>query len=117
MNKYTQGRNFEYRVKKAFLDNGFQVVRAASSKGPADLVAFRMGELLLIQCKIGDWHQVAEWNDLIDIAESTGSTPVFAQKKGRKMLLWRMSTKKDQSRKTVLDSPYVLDSQLPEEAQ
>lgn len=38
---YCRGRNLEYRVKELFEKAGYVVVRAAGSKGVADLVAIR----------------------------------------------------------------------------
>lgn len=108
-NKYTRGRHFEYQVKKKFENAGYYVIRAASSKGPADLVAFGPGALFFVQCKIGDWHSVNEWNDTKALAESVGATPIFAQRKDRKTLLWVMDRDKDASRRTVLHTPLVLE--------
>lgn len=99
--KYRRGRDFEYRTKKKLEDAGFLVVRAAGSKGPADLVAFKEGELLFVQCKIGDWHEVKAWNELIELAESVGAKPIFAQGKNRKTMFWVMK-RKDESRRSVL---------------
>ena len=39
VSNYTKGRNFEHEVKHLFEANGYIVTRAASSKGPWDLVA------------------------------------------------------------------------------
>lgn len=105
---YKKGRAFEYRVKDFFSKNGYQVIRSAASKGPADLVAFKKGEILFIQCKIGNFHNIREWNLLVDIAESVGAKPIFATiDEQRKIAFWNMR-EKDGSRRSVLDSPYVI---------
>ena len=41
MSNYGKGRRFEYEVAQLFEANGFIVTRAASSKGPWDLVAVK----------------------------------------------------------------------------
>ena len=41
VSNYGKGRRFEYEVAQLFEANGFIVTRAASSKGPWDLVAVK----------------------------------------------------------------------------
>ena len=106
--EYIRGRRFEYRVKRLLEKHGYRVVRAASSKGPADLVAFRKVELLLVQCKIGDWHTREDWNELVAIARETGAVPIFAQAKNRKTNLWIMERKTGKRRRNVLRRAYPL---------
>ena len=48
--RYERGRRFEYRVKRFLEGEGWVVIRAAGSK-PIDLVAFKDGEVLFIECK------------------------------------------------------------------
>jgi Holliday junction resolvase len=49
--KYFSGRRAEYRTIKLLEDAGFLCVRAAASKGPADVVAIGAGAPLLVQVK------------------------------------------------------------------
>ncbi|MDH7506544.1 MAG: hypothetical protein QHH15_01985 [Candidatus Thermoplasmatota archaeon] len=63
---YYKGRNFEYQVKKLLEKQGFIVFRCASSK-PLDLVAFRMGKVLVCECKTSlisekDREKLGEWS-------------------------------------------------------
>ena len=57
---YVRGRNFEYKVKKAYEEAGYLVFRTAGSHSPADLIAFPpLGKItewqpILIQCKASD---------------------------------------------------------------
>lgn len=39
MSKYSVGRAYEWEVRKMFEAEGYEVIRAAGSKGPFDLVA------------------------------------------------------------------------------
>lgn len=49
---YTAGRAFEYKRKKYWTEQGYDVIRASGSHGPYDLVALRAGTpTLAIQCK------------------------------------------------------------------
>ncbi|MDI6715315.1 MAG: hypothetical protein QMD43_09915 [Thermodesulfovibrio sp.] len=63
---YYKGRAFEYHVKKLLEKQGYTVFRCASSK-PLDLVAFRMGKVLVSECKINpisekDKERLGEWS-------------------------------------------------------
>src|SRR5262245_57930602 len=51
MANYRKGRRLEHRARKLLEDAGFSVVRAAGSKGPADLVAFDAIGFRLISVK------------------------------------------------------------------
>jgi Holliday junction resolvase len=63
---YAKGRAFEYQVKKLLENQGYIVFRCASSK-PLDLVAFKMGKVLVCECKTGfvsekDKEKLGEWS-------------------------------------------------------
>lgn len=52
---YARGRGLEYRARKALEAAGYCVIRAAQSKGVADLWAASHGkELLFVSCKLGN---------------------------------------------------------------
>lgn len=46
---YQKGIKYEYKARKELEERGYFVVRAAQSKGPADLVAIGHDEVLVIQ--------------------------------------------------------------------
>lgn len=50
--KYRRGSDLERAARKELEANGYFVIRSAGSKGPADLVALKRGEALLVQCKL-----------------------------------------------------------------
>lgn len=52
MTNYRNGYELERAAKRLLEDNGYYVVRAAGSKGAADLVALKRGEVVLVQCKL-----------------------------------------------------------------
>ena len=51
MNTAVNGRRFEHTVRHALEHDGYVCIRSAASKGPADLIAFKKGQTLLVSCK------------------------------------------------------------------
>jgi Holliday junction resolvase len=78
--RYTYGRALEYQVRDELRSVGYFVVRASSSQGPADLVALRRGEILLVQCKRDGYIRVKEWNELFSTAQNIGAIPLMVEK-------------------------------------
>jgi hypothetical protein len=79
------GRAFEHRVRDALVAQGWWCIRAAGSKGEADLVALqrqwttpRWPDALLVSVKRGGVVPVDEWCALWDLAEATGALPIVA---------------------------------------
>ncbi|GAG60376.1 unnamed protein product [marine sediment metagenome] len=52
MSAYSKGANFERRVRKHLEQQGWVVFRSAGSHSPADLIALKSGEVLLVQCQL-----------------------------------------------------------------
>ena len=89
---YERGRAFEYAVIDDLEKRGWDCIRAAGSKGAADVWAARDDgralyhglptELLLIQAKASsdDLPGPAEWDTLWDLAQRTGAVAVIAWK-------------------------------------
>lgn len=48
----------------ALRDDGYYVVKSGGSRGPADLVALKPNQTLLIQCKRDGLISRKEWNEL-----------------------------------------------------
>lgn len=108
---YQRGRQFEYRTRDRLLKFGaVYVMRAASSKGAADLIALwpvrtYLGNLYeaaqgvtppwLVQCKRDGKLPRLERETLIDIAGQTGAVPVLARvpKSGRGVEFIDLNTK------------------------
>lgn len=69
VNQYRRGADFERAVRTDLQGHGYVVIRSAGSKSPVDLIAFKQGELLLIQCKLpnSDFSN-AEWNGLLTLS-------------------------------------------------
>lgn len=92
---YKRGRTFEYRVMAHFEELGYYVMRSAGSHGAADIVALRNPHKILIQCKIGRWADVKEWNLFLDVCERAGAAPFFAMNDKRKLRIFYLVDKKD----------------------
>lgn len=80
MSHYAKGTRFEHKVRDDLTVNGYLVVRAAGSKGgtKADLVAFKPGQLLLVQCKTDGKLPAAEWDQVLKVAGWVGGVPLLA---------------------------------------
>lgn len=113
---YQRGRDFEYRVRDRLLKEGAEyVMRAASSKGAADLIALWPFQLpvfeddqgaryiarresprvWLVQCKRDGRLPKDEEAELVAIAGNTGAIPVLARvpKSGRGVEFINLYTK------------------------
>ena len=85
MSRYDGGADLERAAKKVLKDNGYYVVRSAGSKGVADLVALKRGEVVLVQCKTDGRIGPADRAVLRTVALPLGATCLVARwhKEGR----------------------------------
>ena len=111
---YVRGRQFEYRTRDKLLKSGaVYVMRAASSKGAADLIALWPRSWVhldypyaeprfnvpapawLVQCKRDGKLPRLERETLIDLAEKSAARPVLARvpKSGRGVEFIDLNTK------------------------
>lgn len=113
---YERGRAFEYRTRKRLTEMGAEyIMRAASSKGAADLmVLWPKKEMLwavqsltatpvpkativfphawLVQCKMDGRLPKAERETLVEIAAKTSALPVLASKNKKGSLVFHEIT-------------------------
>lgn len=83
MSGYGTGRRYEWKVRDALADDGYDVIRAAGSKGKVDLVAMKPGELLFIQCKrTNGTIPPAERRELLRLADLVDAVPIVAHGPG-----------------------------------
>jgi Holliday junction resolvase len=84
---YRTGRDKEYKVRDHLTSNGYEIIRAAGSKGKVDLVAFkgcmRIGtwhcELLFVQVKrSGGTIPPVDRAELIRLARIVNAYPIVA---------------------------------------
>ena len=80
---YVKGRSFEYKVRNYLLDRGYWVIRAAGSKGCADLVALAPAHythrILLVSCKTTGIVPSIEKNELYTTAVRVDALPIIAE--------------------------------------
>ena len=88
MSSYSNGMAMERRTKAKLERDGYYVVKSAGSKGAADLVAVKAGEILFIQCKLDSYVAPEEWNVLWGLCQRTGAVPVVV---GRGQKVWRIT--------------------------
>lgn len=68
MSGYSQGRDVEYAVIHHLTDNGYTCTRAASSKGAADVIAIKPGQVVLVNVKRTTPPGPTERGDLLHVA-------------------------------------------------
>ena len=68
MTNYRRGADFERRVCVDLTSYGWASFRSAGSRGVADVLGIRPGEVALIQCKTDGMISLAEWNNLWELA-------------------------------------------------
>jgi len=90
---YRNGRDFEYKVRDALIDDGYDVIRSAGSKTKVDLAAFKPGQAVFVQCKRDGRIGPAERTELLRIAGHIGAVPVVAWKQIGKTAIhyWRLT--------------------------
>jgi Holliday junction resolvase len=104
------GRRFEYRVRDHLRADGYWVMRSPASKSPVDLVAIKPGQVLFVQCKVNGRIGPAEWNTLMDAAETAGAIPVMAERPAlRRLCFWRLIARKDGSGRRQPMEPFTID--------
>jgi Holliday junction resolvase len=87
---YQVGRAFEYRIKDFFIKQGYFVMRSPQSKGKVDILAYNKGECIFCQAKLHGAIGVAEWNELLALAEQFGAIPVLAQNENHKLRFYKI---------------------------
>ena len=94
MKRYAKGRTFEYKVRDRLREEGWFVVRAAGSKGIADLVAIKQSEkvphtpqvaLVQVSARKKPFKDVKK---LLDLCNELNVTPCLAIKGSKIPLVW-----------------------------
>jgi Holliday junction resolvase len=94
MSSYHDGRRVEYAVVHFLTEQGWDCQRAASSKGVADVIAFKPGRVALVNVKRTTMPGPAERVELLRVAACLPSValPLVALKPARKPLAFRLLT-------------------------
>jgi Holliday junction resolvase len=94
MSGYEDGRRVEWAVVHDLQANGYETTRAASSKGVADVIAIKAGQVLLVNVKRTTPPGPAERKDLLRVAAMLPGVgvPLVALKPFRQVLAYRLLT-------------------------
>ena len=93
MTNYRRGQWGQWKVRDHLTENGYRCVVAAGSKGKADLVALKPGQVLLVQVKIQPGPiPPAERRGLVELAEYVRGLPIAASAVPRKPIAYRRLT-------------------------
>lgn len=93
MSGYSDGRRVEYAVIHHLKAEGYEVLRAAGSKGVADLICFKPGEVLIVNVKRSTPPGPGERAALLDVSRMLpGVVPLIALKPPRRPLEFRRLT-------------------------
>jgi hypothetical protein len=92
MSGYRQGRDVEWAVVHDLTDNGYECTRAASSKGVADVIAIKAGQVLLVNVKRTTMPGPDERRALFAVAMLLPGVgiPLVALKPARQSLTYRV---------------------------
>lgn len=90
MSHYSDGRRVEYAVIHDLTENGYTCTRAASSKGAADVIAFKPGQVLLVSVKRTSTPPPAERLALLRVAAMLPgvAVPLLARKPPRQPITY-----------------------------
>lgn len=112
-NHYGKGTRFEHKTRDDLTANGYDVMRAAGSKGSTkvDLIAVKPGQLLFIQCKATGTLPPAEWDRIVEVAAWVGAVPLLAANgpNGRGVLYTRLNGPKRRNCRIQPCEPFLLD--------
>ena len=86
MSKYSVGADFERTVKKMLEREGWFVCRSAGSKSCIDLVAFKLGEVKLIQCKKNGVISPNERKQILELAEENRFCAYLVKREGKEII-------------------------------
>lgn len=113
MSHYGTGRRFEWKVRDDLAENGYEVVRAAGSKGSTkiDLIGLKPGQHLYVQCKRAGALPPAEWDRLVEVAGWVDAVPLLAANgpNGRGVTYTRLLGPKRRGARIQPCEPFLLD--------
>lgn len=90
MSNYSRGANFERRVRKHLEEQGWVVFRSAGSHSPADLIALKTGEVMLVQCQLDKGFSLAKRNQLAFLGLELNVQTYLAWREGKVIMMERI---------------------------
>ena len=95
MTNYDRGAAFERMVVADLRKHGYIAERVAGSHSPADIHAFKSGQVVFVQCKRDGRLSPDEWNGFLDYCNKASAVPVMASKAQRGISYHRLTAKKE----------------------
>jgi Holliday junction resolvase len=89
---YKRGRALEYAVQADLQNEGFETLRSAGSHGAADIVAFKPGQVVFVQCKLTGNCPPSERAALLRLAALVVGVPIVAARPLRQRIQYRQLT-------------------------
>ena len=87
MTNYSRGANFERRLCKHLIGQGFRAHRTAGSHTPIDVIAGIDGKCYAFQCQLDKYFAPVKVEALIDEAKAYGAIPMLAWRDKGKIVL------------------------------
>jgi Holliday junction resolvase len=119
---YSRGVYREKRTADHLRSEGYFVVESRGSHGPADLVAMKPGQVLLVQVKAGNTDHNGTlrdqwWNELYHLAVRVGAVPVLADTPSfGKLRLRRLARPHEPMSKRWWFAPFITDEVVASDA-
>lgn len=79
MTAYSDGRKLEYAAQEALEAEGYITMRAAGSRGAVDVLGFKQGQILIVQCKLDGYLTPAERTKVYGLAVMIAAVPLVAR--------------------------------------
>lgn len=113
MTHYAAGTRFEHKAIDDLEANGYEIIRAAGSKGrtKVDIAALKPGQLLFVQAKRDGKLGPAEWDRVYEVAGWVGAIPLLAANgpRGRGVVYTRLLGRKVPHARVQPCEPFLLD--------
>ena len=82
---YQKGYHFEKRVIAHWSEQGWHCFRSAGSKGCADIIACKAGEVAAIQCQVDKYFAPSKRQALLEFCRENGFEAWLAWRESKKL--------------------------------
>lgn len=103
---YKKGASFENLVKDILVEDGWLAIRSAGSHSIIDVLAIKVDEKWLIQCRTSGNLSGNERKELTILAEKHKATPILAYKKQGNIVFQEIKPKEPEFHYEVIDGTF-----------
>lgn len=107
MTGYRKGASFENLVKDILLEDSWLAIRSAGSHSIIDILAIKVDEKWLIQCRTSGNLSGNERKELLVLAEKHKATPILAYKKGGSIIFEEIKSKVPTFHYEIIEGRFV----------